>query len=159
MSFRYPKGPDDPDASGFERQQFETVHRAAGTNDPETLFGQGGVTPAPWPRAGRDKRRRPFDQGLVDAAIREPNFRDMDPAQLHSTQPSVTRAGVDYYMGDEYERTGTTYADMGSAGNRHPVVYNREGTNMLLSGHHRAAAALLKGQQFRANYVEGGWGS
>lgn len=159
MTYRYPKGPDDPEASDFEKQRFSTAHRVAGTGDPSALFGESPVTPTPWPRAGRMKNRAPFDQNRVNEALSNPQFRDVDPAQLHSTQPNVTRAGVEYYMGDEYERTGTTYADMDQPGNRYPMVYNREGVNMLLGGHHRATAALLSGKQFRANYVEGGWGA
>lgn len=160
MTFQYPKGPDDPDIDAFTRDRWKVAHRVVGSGNVDELF-QGGseITPTPWPQATRMKRRQSFDKGLVQEAIRNPQFRDLDPAQLHSTQPNVTRAGVNHYMGDEYERTGTTFADMDQAGNRHPVVYNREGQNMILSGHHRAAAALLKGQQFRANYVEGGWGS
>ena len=159
MTFQYPKGPDDPNVDDFTRGQFERVHKAWGTGDPGAVFGESPTSPAPWPRAARRKSQKPYDESRVHHALSEPEFRDVDPTQLHSTQPSITRQGVDYYMGDEYEQTGTTFADQGDAGNRFPMVYNREGTNMILSGHHRAAAAVLKGESLRANFVEGGWGS
>lgn len=157
MTFRYPdpEGTDDSDA----RQQFARTHRAFGAKNPEELFGESPTTPAPWPRAGRQKRRADFDQGRVDAALRNPVLSEVDPRNLHSTQPNITRQGVDYYMGTEYERTGSTFADQGQAGNRYPVVYSREdGQNLALSGHHRAAAALLRGENLRAIHVEGPWG-
>lgn len=160
MSFRYPKGPDDPDATDFDRSRFERVFRAQGSQDPSVLFGDAPVTPTPWPRAARDKRRPSFDEGLVEAAVRSPHLRDVDPSALHSTQPGITRQGVDYYMGSRYEQTGETFADKAEPGNRYPVVYAREdGQNLILSGHHRAAAALLSGRQLRANLVEGPWGT
>jgi hypothetical protein len=81
-------------------------------------------------------------------------MRELDPRDLHATQGTVTRPGVNYYMGNEYQETGRTYADMHQAGNRYPVVYTRGGQNKLLSGHHRATAALLRGEQFRAIHIE-----
>ena len=81
-------------------------------------------------------------------------MREVDPRHLHSTQTNITLPGVNYYMGDEYRQTGRTFADMDKAGNRFPVVYTREGQNKLLSGHHRATAALLRGEQFRAIHIE-----
>ncbi|MCA1783593.1 MAG: hypothetical protein LC679_15895, partial [Intrasporangiaceae bacterium] len=135
MTFRYPKGPDDPDSDDFTRGQFKRAHDAWASGDPASVFGESQTTPTPWPRAARDKRRKPYDQGRVHHALSEPEFRDVDPTQLHSTQPSITRQGVDYYMGDEYEQTGTTFADQGDAGNRFPMVYGRDdGQNMILSG-------------------------
>ena len=157
MTFRYP----DPENLGDDlaSQQFARAHRAYGSKNPEELFGDGPETVAPWPRAGQSKRRGSFDQGRVDDALRNPVLSEVDPRNLHSTQPSITRQGVDYYMGSEYEETGRTFADQGQAGNRYPVVYSREdGQNLALSGHHRAAAALLRGETLRAIHVEGPWG-
>lgn len=157
MVYTYPT-PENP-GDDFAKQQFERVNRAYGSKNPEEMFGQSPVTPTPWPRAGRQKHRGDFDQGRVNDALRNPVLTEVDPRNLHSTQPSITRQGVDYYMGDEYERTGTTFADQGNAGNRYPVVYSREdGQNLALSGHHRAAAALLRGETLRAIQVEGPWG-
>ena len=160
MTFRYPEGPSDPAVSDYDRKKFDRVHAAYGSGDPSALFGEGPTTTAPWPRAAREKRRAPYDESRVAAVLSEPEFRDVDPRKLHSTQPNITRQGVDYYMGHEYERTGTTFADQGDPGNRFPIVYGRDdGQNLLVSGHHRAATALLRGESLRANFAQGGWGS
>lgn len=125
----------------------------------------GGSTQAPFPRAGQRKDRHMYDQEAVNKHLSNPpELQDVDPRTLHSTQPAITRAGVRHYLSGEYEKSGTTYADQGNVGNRFPVVYrrSREGTDvaddLLLSGHHRATAALIKGQPLRARVVEGGWG-
>lgn len=131
-----------------------------GAGDPDRLFQGNPATGVPFPIAGRRKDVRDYDPGKVQAAISDPKYpvSDVDPRELHATQPAVTRAGVSYYLGDEYDHTGQTYGDQQQAGNRVPVVYDREGTKMILSGHHRATAALLAGRQFRAKLVEGSWG-
>lgn len=158
MTFRYP----DPEGTGddYTRFQFERVHRAHGAKNLEELFGESPVTPTPWPRAGQLKRRASFDQGVVNEALTGPReLTRVDPRALHSTQPGITRQGVDYYMGTEYEETGKTFADQGDPGNRYPVVYDREdGQSLILSGHHRGAAALLRGEEFDAIRTQGPWG-
>jgi hypothetical protein len=155
--FRYPTA----DSSSFERGQFERVNSLWGTGDVDGLFKGGPQTTTPWPRAPRDKKRKPYDEALVKEALNSPaELEDFDPRNLHSTQPGLTRQGVDYYMNNDYARTGETFADKGNAGNRYPVVYSREdGVNMLLSGHHRGSAALLQGKQFPVRRVEGPWGT
>lgn len=164
QQFQYPKTPDDPDVDDFVRGQFARVHEAFGSNDTRAVFGPDNspVAPAPWPRAGRRKDIRDYDPEVVREALRssEP-LTEIDPRYLHSTQPNVTRQALShYYPGKDspYERTGETFADKGNAGNRFPVVYSREGVNMLLSGHHRATSALIEGRPLRARYVEGPWG-
>lgn len=159
--FEYPKSMDDETVDPFTREQFRSVHEAYGSGDTTRFFGSSGSAPSPtpWPRAARRKSQRDYDPDVVRQALEGPQeLSDVDPRHLHSTQPTITREGVDYYMGDEYERTGTTFADQGNAGNRFPVVYEREGVNMLLSGHHRASAALLQGRPLSARKVVGPWG-
>lgn len=132
-----------------------------GSNDINALFGDAPKTPIPWDRAGRRKDREDFDQPRVNAVLMHPDRHEIvsvDPRELHATQPEITRGGVQYYSGDEYRKTGRTFADHEQAANRVPIVYNREGKDILLSGHHRAAAALLSGDQFRAFHIEGPWG-
>lgn len=133
--------------------------RAHGSGQIDALFPDGApTTTAPWLSYNR---RRGYDQSAVTAALSRPpgtqDLQEYDPRTLKSSQPGVTRAGVAYYMGSQYETTGTTYADQGNVGNRHPVVYEREdgSERILLSGHHRATAALLKGQPLRARRVRG----
>lgn len=145
------------------------------TVNPEQFYGKGfdhlfpegssPVTTTPWPRAGRNKHLRDYDEQAVGDAVRSspPSIEDVDTRTLHSTQPGVTAPGVRYYSSGEYDRSGKTYADGESVGNRFPVVYNRSEndgrvTPMLLSGHHRAAAALVEGKPLQAIVVEGGYG-
>ena len=152
-TFEYPKSDVE-----VRRSQWALVHQLHGSEDPELLFKGHDKTMTAWPSAGRTKSNpKGYDQGLVDAAVRDPSrlIRDLDPRNLHATQPWVTRAGVNFYMGDTYRQTGRTFADMNQAGNRFPVVYtDDQGRNKLLSGHHRATAALLRGDQFRAIHIE-----
>lgn len=138
------------------------------------LFPEGAlITSAPWPMAHRDKGRPDYDQERVNHALRTPpRLQEVDPRDLRSTQRSVTRAGVHYYTGSEYHETGRTFESTADPsrnpeGNRFPLIYRREASptsydpepqNMILSGHHRAAAALVKGEPLRAIIVEGPWG-
>lgn len=152
-----------------EFYESQKAHRFFGSNDIDHMFPEGKpVTVVPWEQMGRRRDRQDYDRELVHGMLAKPpqehEFHLVDPRDLHATQPGITRAGVMHYLGDDYRRTGRTYADHDQAGNRHPVVYRREDLhgrdpqNLLLSGHHRAAAALLTGQQFRVRLVEGPWG-
>lgn len=135
--------------------------RLYGSNDVNSLFGDSPKTPVPWDRAGRRRDRADFDQDRIKGVLMHPDRHEiveMDPRELHATQPEVTRGGTSYYMGDEYQKTGRTFADHADAANRVPLVYSREGQNVLLTGHHRATAALLQGKQFNARQIEGPWG-
>jgi hypothetical protein len=151
--FRYPQTPEEARGTPFER-----VHRAYGAGDPSAVFGTHPKSPPPWPAAGRT-RDNPlgYDPNLVQAALKAPeqHMEGVDPRHLHSTQPWVTRAGVDYYQTPEYRETGRTFADIHQASNRHPIVYrDSQGRNKILTGHHRATAALLSGELFHGLLVE-----
>jgi hypothetical protein len=152
--FQYPKSLDE----GGRGSQWEQALRLHGAGSSDALFKGATKVIAPWPTAGRTKLNpKGYDQSRVDAALRNPSLqpKEMDPTALHATQPWVTASGVSYYMGDEYRKTGRTFADQHQIGNRFPVVYtDTQGRNKLLSGHHRATAALLRGEQFRAIHIE-----
>jgi hypothetical protein len=133
----------------------------------EGLFPEGVPTAGvPFPPAGRSKSHDDYDRDLVHKTLSNPpEISQVDPRGLRSTQPKVTRSGVDYYMSGNYERTGETYADRGNLGNQWPVVYRRPkaadadtSEDVLLSGHHRATSALLQGKPLEARLVEGPWG-
>jgi hypothetical protein len=137
------------------------LQRAWGSQNLETLFPEkipkAGV---PFPMARRQKSAMFYDPAVVREELqRKPNLVDVDPRMLKSTQPNITRAGVQHYMGEEYRRTGQTFADRGNLGNQFPFVYSRkrdhETEHLILAGHHRAAAALLQGKPLRARRVEG----
>jgi hypothetical protein len=134
----------------------------------ESLFpnGETKVT-APFPSAGRSKKLKDYDQGKVNSALETAHVEDIDTRGLKASQPWVTGGGVSHYMGEggkHYQETGETYADQASAGNKYPVIYHRsnpgESTNarIILSGHHRATAAHLKGEPLKGIVVHGGWG-
>ena len=156
-----PTGPQRspyPEPGAAQGTAFEGAHRLHGAGDTDALFKGAPKVPTAWPSAGKTKANpRGYDPNLVQAALKAPeqHMQAMDPRHLHATQPWVTRAGVEYYQGSEYRETGRTFADMSEAGNRYPVVYrDTQGRNKLLSGHHRATAALLRGEQFHALLVE-----
>lgn len=147
--------PETPEAAA--RSNWRTAHAIHGAGDAGMFFKGAPKQIAPWPAAGRTKSNpRGYDPNLVQKALSNPapHMRDMDPRNLHATQPWVTQEGVSHYMGTEYQRTGKTFADQHVEGNRFPVVYTDDrGRNKLLSGHHRATAALLQGKQLRAIHV------
>jgi hypothetical protein len=132
-----------------------------GANDPDALFTGHPVTIPPFPRAGRRKDRYDYDREVVRREllrVREPELQELDPRTLWRTQPGLQRAAVVFYFGSQYRLTGEPYADKVNIGNRYPLIYKRDdGTDMILSGHHRATAALLKAEFLRARVVEGPW--
>jgi hypothetical protein len=141
---------------------------AFGAGDIHALTSGMPKAPIPWEQATRLKNRGDYDKDLVRHAIQHPeqHFDEVDPRDLHGTQPEITNAGLHYYM-HERGNSEETYADKGNIGNRHPVVYTRDPNplnprqgqqHVLLSGHHRAAAALLKGEPLRCVHVHGPWG-
>lgn len=134
--------------------------RVYGKGSIDALFPDGAPsTSCPWPMAGRFKASPMYDQAAVTKALSDPNrvshMAEFDPRDLRSTQPSILRAVVAYYLTDQYRQTGETFADQANPGNKTPVVYVRaDGQQILLSGHHRAAVALLRGQPLYALRVE-----
>lgn len=164
-----------PDLSRFEEEHLprgSDASRLYGAKDLDALFPEGKeIASTPWGMAGRRKDRQDYDPELVRQAISRPanDLVDVDPRHLRATQPMVTRGGVGYYLGDEYNQTGRTFAEQGNPGNAFPVVYSRhnefrqadwqpEYEHLLLSGHHRGTAALLQGKQFKARQITGGYG-
>jgi hypothetical protein len=148
----YPKTTEE--AAGTPWAEAHELH---GSRDVDRLFQGHPRTTAPWPKPGRKKGERLYQEHRVHAALANPSahMREMDPRHLHANQPWVTHQGVSYYMGERYHETGETFADMHVASNRWPIVYSdTRGRNIVLSGHHRATAALLRGEQFRALHIE-----
>lgn len=162
QQFRYPKTADDAESDEYTRNQFAGVHHLFGSGDADELFHGAPDAGTPWPSEPKRKGGR-YDQGKVRAMLMQGDrvqIEEVDPRFLHATQPRVTRAGVQHYLGGQYERTGRTFADQGDPGNRFPVVYERDdGKNLLLSGHHRGVSALLRGEGLRARRVRGGFGA
>lgn len=139
------------------------LHRALGSRDLDTLFGEAPTTTVPWPSASRNKYRATIDHGVFWRAFADPDrsrLAEVDPCALFANQPAITRAGVAYYLHDPaYHRTGTTYADMDKPINRLVLIYRRDdGQNIIVTGHHRSAAALLAGRPVLALPIDGPWG-
>lgn len=127
-----------------------------GAGSVDKMFPDGALTTsAPWPQASPSRTHRTFDPRAVDEALSNPDAhkRSVDPRTLHGSQEGLTRTGVSHYM----EHPDTLFADGHQAGNKDPVVFHDEmrDRSVLLSGHHRAARALLTGQQFEAVHVSG----
>lgn len=115
----------------------------------------------PWKVQGRRRDVQDYDGALVrEALLNPPELQLIDPRGLRATQPNITRSGVDYYFNDEsYRLTGKTHEHGEKLGNRYPFIYLREdGEALILAGHHRAAAALLKGEPLEAIVISGPWG-
>lgn len=132
-----------------------------GSNDVDRLFPGGSpTTSVPWSQVRPTRTHRVSNPEMVHDAIVNPDrYRTMslDPRELHATQPGLQRAAVAHYMGPDYHRTGQTFADQHQAGNQTPVVFHNLDNDHLSiqSGHHRAASALLRGDQFDALVVAG----
>ena len=154
--FTYPESMDDESVPSGVRFDFERAHRAFGSNDLDSIFKGHDKTTAPWPRAGRTKTTPLYDQARVDEALRQPpRLEDVDPRNLHSTQPSVVRHHAAFYFDQpDYRLSGTTSADQNNVGNQYPTVYHdRRGRNLLLTGHHRATVDLVRGRMLRARMI------
>lgn len=123
----------------------------------DALFAEGSSPTAVIPFASARRGEALYDRAVVAEALARPvRLSAFDPRTLHATQSGVTKPGVDYYMGDRYAATGRTYADQNAAGNRYPVIYRqpRTGELLILSGHHRATAALLDGGNVHGIYID-----
>jgi len=97
-------------------------------------------------------------QELIDAVVHAPPVLvEVDPRLLRATQGGLDREGVVHYLGTVFHERGITYADHHDPGNADPVVLVRErdGAHLLLAGHHRATAALLRGVPLLARVVGG----
>lgn len=159
---------EDPAAQhGMRPEHYARLSALYGSGEEgvEQLFPEGrpiGAPPHPkW--EVRSKQGVRYNASDVQTAIRRtpPELSDVDPRTLHSTQRGLTRPGVEHYMTDpSYDATGATYADSEKIGNRYPVIYSRQESsgatrNIILSGHHRATKALLRGENLRAIVVPG----
>ena len=151
---------------GMRPEHYDRLDALYGSHEAgvDKIFGGSPVGMPPHPKwEVRSKQGLKYDTSSVHAAIRQtpPELSDVDPRTLHSSQRGLTSPGVRHYMEDDtYEQHGTTYADQGNVGNRYPVVLSRQEAagvtrNVILSGHHRATKALLRGENLRAIVVPG----
>ena len=64
-----------------------------------------------------------------------------------------TSHSAGYYLTGEWELTGRTSADMHLSANRYPTFAERSGQLVIITGHHRSLAALIRGQPVLARIV------
>lgn len=153
--------------TSWEAEGRARVRALHGTKDIEGVFpGEIPKAGVPWPMGRRSKSEPKFDRAAVATELTHPasasRLVDIDPRILSAGQPGVVRSGVAHYLGDTYEKTGQTFADHGDVGNQFPFVVTKrssspntpEHEHVIISGHHRAAAALLRGERLRTRWIE-----
>jgi hypothetical protein len=130
----------------------ESLERVWGCGDPDELFGVSPRTTTPWVRGGKDKRGATYDLAAVQALCANPvDLVDIDPREVRCTQPWLLREHVEYYLTGQWELSGRTSADQHREENRFPIIVaDRLGRLVILTGHHRTAAALIEGRPVRA---------
>lgn len=156
------KALDAMDESGGGSAAPRLSLHGAGRDGMKQIFGDGEIGVPPFPNAlplKGFKGGKYYDQRAIEQ-FSELEPERVDPSSLSTFQANVTRGGVEHYLSDHYHQTGDTFADHGSASNRYPIVYegyNREGKRYrtILSGNHRATAALLEGKPLMARVVRG----
>ncbi len=136
-----------------DREQLER-HRDQYGRGIESIFQDDTVAATPFRAATRQDDQPLYDREAVARTLAAPvQLNRFDPRTLHdATQSEVSREGVEYYLSDSdtartYRATGRTFADQDDPGNRYPVIYEQPGGQLvILSGRHRAAAALVEGR-------------
>jgi hypothetical protein len=140
----------------FERYGKPQAERL-GDDPEEWRYETADKTTVPWQTAAKSRTGPSYDKSLVDEELSSPSTHvfGFDPRKLHATQPWVTKEGTRHYL--RHGTSGPLYADKDNVGNYMPLVYVHRNTGQmrLLSGHHRATAALIKGQELPARYVIG----
>ena len=121
----------------------------------DDYFKGAPKTVAPWPRAGKRKGEHYLSEAAASRLLSaSPRLREFDPASLHATQPWVLASHTRYYLTGEWELTGRTSADMDQRLNRYPLILDRNGKLIILTGHHRSLAALIEGRAVLARLVD-----
>jgi hypothetical protein len=124
-----------------------------------SLFAGAPRTPVPWPRSGRLKHAPNIDPALVNSVLSSPAVLvEVDPRSLHANQPWLLAEHVAYYLTDTWWRTGRTARDQWAVMNRFPLVLPDHRNRLtIVAGHHRAAAAMLRGEPLMARVAPGSW--
>jgi hypothetical protein len=128
---------------------FATPH-TFGPSGPKTYLMKP-IAPAPF--AGRDYRLGSDIPAEVKGRWAHVPIESVDPRGLVATQPSITHQALSHYLGEGYPERGELFDRSRDASNDAPIVVHFQRGRYLLSGHHRATAALLTGQHFPARVV------
>lgn len=152
--------------AGVERYHLP-IGTPLGNAEAAKLWGKGKAALSainPWPeKGGKIEDVKKFGKvqydrpGLAKALLeREKHTIEFDPRRIdYASQPGITKAGVEHYM--DHPDEPFSGAGAKKPGNIDPVIFHDldTGKNTILSGHHRATAALLSGRTMRAVYYEG----
>ncbi|MEN9821950.1 MAG: hypothetical protein RLZ04_376 [Actinomycetota bacterium] len=133
-----------PTAAYPSNEYLSTIY-GCGSLDALFVHGADRIT-CPFPQAPQRKNEtRPkglFTHELTSSAAR---LTFVDPRVLHGSQSWILRQHVGYYLTERWELTGIPSAE-DTPGNRFPtVVEDAAGRLVIVAGHHRAAAALIRG--------------
>ena len=106
----------------------------------DDVFGKGDIginplKPTTMSLKGH-KKGKYFDTGVIQAAMQAGDLENVSPHGLSSPQTQVTRDGVQRYLDGGKNRDGSTY-------------------RTVLSGNHRAVAALIRGEDLPAIVARG----
>ena len=148
--------PRTEDPAGYEAMKGYFARKGTPEMAEQFKWKVPDTSTIPWDRASKGPGI-PFDQDLVRHTLSQPasdlTVARFDSRVLHGTQPGITHGGVKHYL----EGNQGLYADKDNVGNALPFVYVHKdtGVNRLLSGHHRATAALISGKPLIARYVIG----
>lgn len=150
--------------SGYEADQRARARQLYGSKDMEGLFpGQIPKVMAPWPSSNKRTLFTPRLHAGIEKELGKPatadRLVDIDPRILSAGQPHIVRAGVEHYLGNAYRERGETFEGGHNVGNQFPFVVTKPHPtfgheHVLLAGHHRAAAALLRGERLRTRWME-----
>ena len=121
------------------------------------MFKGAPRIPTPWTVHATLKHLPRIDEERVQRVLASPAaLAEVDPGTLAASQPWILSEHVAYYLGDAWWRTGRTSADQWSPMNRFPLVLpDYLGRLTIVAGHHRAAAALLRGRPLLARVAPG----
>lgn len=100
---------------------------------------------------GGESSRREVPQDATHG-YRSWELHDLDPRELLGTQGGMQSGALNHYLSDKYRETGETHDKSAGPSNDRPVVVGFMRKKYLLTGHHRAAAAILKGEPLTARY-------
>lgn len=158
------------------QERLTEFHQALSARDTDKMYGMGadaGLLTLFGTSSRYDGRRvtgyrmqpkgrvpHPFDgvKQQVDwdqtEKINRVPLQDIDPRPLTATQGMVTHAGMRHYLTDT---TGELFDQRYSVSNQFPAIFEDldSGERKILTGHHRAAAALIKGEPLAARLVRG----
>lgn len=136
-----------------------SVHKAHGCGSVDAFFGEEDRIACPWPQVPVGEMD-PKLSGTPYVMSSPPALAALDPRELWATQPWLLRHHVEYYTSGIWERTGETSADMDDDTNRFPIVlHDSQGRPVILTGHHRAAAALIEGRKLRVRWAANSFAS